>query len=558
MFSPIKFLTPRLGPTSTIEHSPTYVSAAPRDGHHPHIRALDGLRFLAAANVMIAHGYWYIVLMQEKGTGADLLSRWILSGAGIGMTLFFVLSGFVIHYNYHRTVPGSRSGTLQFYIARFARLYPLFLVVFGCDFARILWEQGYFSGYVFKTYDPFKALPFYLSFTQTWWWWPLQGTSAYEYYGTWTTGATAAMWSLSTEAFFYAAYPLFAGRLSRLSGRALAVFALGSMAFGLVYYTWALTHQELLVGWAAHHFPYAPSDQFAHWVLFQSPWGRISEFLLGASAAQAFLVSNRQGSHEGAPRLGRWLALASLIAFITPTAYIFGFTGIGVVGTQLCAAMAAVFAFAVARYRTRISVVLSHPFCVRLGDASYSLYLLHYFILHDYGQDFVLRYPEVPRWLIYIAMMTAAAIASLISYRFFERPALRWARANFLRLKWQIYLPAALGMITVCSMLLSVHMTAIGNAEPLSESGHISVSSASFGDNCNPMLHDNELGLMRRVCGNQQSCAFDYDILKIRDPAPGCVKRFQVVYSCGPLTPQREFMIERFDKAQMPIELSCN
>ena len=44
------------------------------------------------------------------------------------MTLFFVLSGFVIHYNYAGLVTGGRlRGIGAFLWARFARLYPLFL-----------------------------------------------------------------------------------------------------------------------------------------------------------------------------------------------------------------------------------------------------------------------------------------------------------------------------------------------------------------------------------------------------------------------------------------------
>jgi hypothetical protein len=46
------------------------------------------------------------------------------------MTLFFVLSGFVIHYNYAASIErdGAR-GIANFFVARFARLYPLYIVV---------------------------------------------------------------------------------------------------------------------------------------------------------------------------------------------------------------------------------------------------------------------------------------------------------------------------------------------------------------------------------------------------------------------------------------------
>ena len=46
------------------------------------------------------------------------------------MTLFFVLSGFVVHYNYGNLVTKGRlRGIAAFLWARFARPYPLFLLM---------------------------------------------------------------------------------------------------------------------------------------------------------------------------------------------------------------------------------------------------------------------------------------------------------------------------------------------------------------------------------------------------------------------------------------------
>ena len=63
------------------------------DPVHPHIASLDGLRFIAAGTVLFSHGYFYILLFQQNsaitGYNAPLVAL-----ANIGMTLFFVLSGF--------------------------------------------------------------------------------------------------------------------------------------------------------------------------------------------------------------------------------------------------------------------------------------------------------------------------------------------------------------------------------------------------------------------------------------------------------------------------------
>jgi peptidoglycan/LPS O-acetylase OafA/YrhL len=541
---------------ATAPDAPALPSAAPivqgTSPVHPHIAALDGLRFFAAFSVMVGHGYWYVVLLQQDPAAPNAFDNLMLSGAGIGMTLFFVLSGFVIH---HKTVPASASGKLDFFIARFARLYPLFLLVFGYDFYTLLWSQGYFSGYVFSSYDVFKALPFYLTFTQTWWWWPIGSTTAYGYYSTWLTGATGAMWSLSTEAFFYFAYLFGAGLLGRLVGRRLAVAGVAVLAYGLFFYIFGWLHSNTWSAWAATHFPEVDPNELTHWILFQSPYGRISEFLLGAIAAQVYLT--RAGKDKG-ELTGHVLTYGSLGIFLALVVAIFAppRNPYGAIGTQCCAVFVATLIYAAARYRSLLSRFLSSPLLVKLGNASYSLYLLHYFVLHDYGQLLVVRHPDVSRWAIYIGMMIVALAVSYVSYMVIERPALRWVRANFRPLRMTVWLPVTLALITLFSVLISIQMRALAHSETIQPPGRIAVSSASFGENCDAKLHDNILGLMRRVCNGETACSFDYDVAKIRDPAGGCLKRFQVLYACGPGDAQREYLLQ-FSRPQMQIQLAC-
>jgi peptidoglycan/LPS O-acetylase OafA/YrhL len=522
---------------------------------HPHIPSLDGLRFLAALSVMIAHGYWFIVLLEQLPPVPSFFAQMLLSGANIGMTLFFVLSGFVIHLNYHKTVPAAASGKVDFFIARFARLYPLFLLVFGFDFFRLLWAQGYFSGYVFTLYNPFRALPYFLTFTQTWWWWPIGDTTAAGYYATRNTGATGVMWSLSTEAFFYVAYLFCAGALARLSGRALAGVAIVATAYGLAFYLLGWSNGGVLVAWAHVHYPNAPADDFLHWLLFQSPWGRISEFLLGAVAAQALMAGHAGGPGFISGRLLTYGALTGVALMIIATCGpIRSLSGIG---TQSVASLVAILIYATARYRSYLSgLFASRPFVI-LGNASYSLYLLHYFFLHDYGQRLVVGFPQLSRWAIFAAMMLVSFAAACVSYQLIERPAIRWIRGNFRALRFGVWLPATLALIAVFSVAATLQMRALARSAPNEQPGHIAVSSASFGDNCNAKLHDNLLGLMRRVCGGERSCRFEYDVLKLGDPAAGCGKRFQALYSCNPNAPEREFSIPLVDHPQVTIALSC-
>jgi peptidoglycan/LPS O-acetylase OafA/YrhL len=91
------------------------------------IPALTGLRYPAAFGIMYGHAVGWL-----NGAPADLAKTYHL--ASFSMTLFFVLSGFVIHYNYSDVIQ-QRGGIQKFFVARFARLYPLYLLVFMVELA---------------------------------------------------------------------------------------------------------------------------------------------------------------------------------------------------------------------------------------------------------------------------------------------------------------------------------------------------------------------------------------------------------------------------------------
>ena len=72
--------------------------------------SLTGLRFVAALCVAAAHGRSHIDIPEP---GFATVAHWISTSAGFGMSPFFVLSGFVIHYNYRSVVSASRDAPSQ-------------------------------------------------------------------------------------------------------------------------------------------------------------------------------------------------------------------------------------------------------------------------------------------------------------------------------------------------------------------------------------------------------------------------------------------------------------
>src|ERR1700692_663213 len=127
--------------------------------HRDYIPALDGLRFMAA--MLVAGGHY----MTFAGGGP--LSEIVETLTGLGMTLFFVLSGFVIHYNYSTTVV-RRGGLRAFSVARFARIYPLYILLFLFDFAYTGLTARTACGHIGSPDGQWLGLIFYLTLTQSW------------------------------------------------------------------------------------------------------------------------------------------------------------------------------------------------------------------------------------------------------------------------------------------------------------------------------------------------------------------------------------------------------
>jgi peptidoglycan/LPS O-acetylase OafA/YrhL len=406
----------------------TGVAEASAGERRNHIPALDGLRFVAAVCVMVGHGFWYIILMQQEPSAPwalDFIVRAALPS--VGMTLFFVLSGFVIHLNYRATAGLNARGAYAFFAARFARLYPMFLFVFSIGgFTALLWfhhhpDQLPVAGGIRALLE---ALPLHLTFTQVWWLWPIGPYSAYNIFWMSFFSVTGVTWSLSTEWFFYVCYPFIARTFSRLKGEYLGIAALVIGALGIFYYTSVLEYRPQIINWAAKHYPYVPNDEMFHWMAFLSPWGRISEFLLGVVAAQYYLTQ---------PALSRWWAeiatwvCAGSLIVVTVAIYTTG-SPFNNVATSCYAALFALAVFLIAQNDTSLSRALSTSFMVKGGEASYSLYLLHGWIIGVGVRSFAGTHPNVPRIIVLLAGILISLGVARISYLLVERPSTHLVR----------------------------------------------------------------------------------------------------------------------------------
>jgi glycosyltransferase involved in cell wall biosynthesis len=169
----------------------------------PTINPLTSLRGIAALLVVVNH---MTLLMLPLGLTP---AKPTLTKTGIlGMTTFFVLSGFVMYYNYAHRIAANRSeGILQFVFARVARLYPLLIAYVLFNFILNV-SRSLSSGDASGASLYVTTLPLYLIGVQSWLYAVINdvNVTASQYFGN-------PAWSVSTELFFYVLFiPLIAVR----------------------------------------------------------------------------------------------------------------------------------------------------------------------------------------------------------------------------------------------------------------------------------------------------------------------------------------------------------
>jgi peptidoglycan/LPS O-acetylase OafA/YrhL len=361
----------------------------------PRLPALTSLRFLAALHVVMFHLH---ALKIYEGSG--WYHRTALIGY-VGVSLFYVLSGFILVYTYG----GREMHVGKFWRARFARVYPAYL------FSLLLTAPGFFYVCIaLKNID----IPI-------WTWCKNHLLAAAALVPTllqsWVPGAALGWnppaWSLSDEAFFYLLFPLIVGWLVGSRNRKLVMYI-------LIFWAMSLAFTSAYVLLRPDGVAFTNDDSALTWlnVLKFNPLLRLPEFLMGACCGFLFLrkpVDRKWGTP---------LVLVGLLAF----AAVVGLSPhipYPILHDSLLAPAFAAIIYGLA-LRPRWSAVLEISPLVLLGEASYSLYLLHSFILSVYFMPMgVLRQMSPLKFAIGIAL---PIVVSVVAYKLLEQPARNWLR----------------------------------------------------------------------------------------------------------------------------------
>jgi peptidoglycan/LPS O-acetylase OafA/YrhL len=358
------------------------------------IDALTGIRFLAAVHVMVFHMAQKTIVSLPAG-----LSDFF--GAGyVGVSMFFVLSGFILAYNYSGDNGGLTVSSTDFYIARIARIAPVYffcmifaLPVFFSDM--MLLGQGVAAAAVYT----FGAIGMSGTLIQAWVPYP-------AFY------LNSPGWSLSNEAFFYLLFPaiIFLVRsrsIAALVGIAIAGWLVAMAAPAL--YTIVTSDGHTIINHLTEGAGIA--------ALKYNPMLRLPEFFIGALTGTIYL------------RRGPWEQKTSAILTPVLLVAVIGVLSISnrlpyiIIHNGLLAPLYAVFIFALAGDRGFIASFLSSKAMVLLGEASFSLYLFHLPFaryMHRFGGIIGV---DVESLLYVIPVGIIAVACSIVLLKFVEEPA---------------------------------------------------------------------------------------------------------------------------------------
>lgn len=293
----------------------------------PGLHALTGIRFFAAFWVMSFH---FGAAFTARAHMPHPVTVFLEHG-NLGVALFFMLSGFILYYSYHDNLQSLRD-LYKFFVARFARLYPVYLLAIVI------------SALIIMRLPHGKELLIFPMLQS--WGFPVSNNGYF-----WVMQA----WTLSVEAFFYCCFPLLLLPFRRTRS-AFTLWLLAALSFVLIVALRVpLLHPGIPPGWLSTHI-----------IL---PVLCLPEFVFGLALGAIFL--RKQALEPHAPS-NDWITAAGILPCLLifaagPGGYLVSFT------TAIC------FGWAIYRLADGhgwLTDLLSSEVFLLLGGASFSLYIL--------------------------------------------------------------------------------------------------------------------------------------------------------------------------------------
>lgn len=212
------------------------------DIHQQKILSIQALRAIAFLGIFTAH------------SGLTELGAW-------GVSVFFVLSGFVMFYTHgYENIKPSFENSIRFSLSKIKKLYPLHVIMMLAAMVFMIYEL--IVNYSIKNMlmDTLKVL-LNIFLLQTW----VPQTEVF-------TSLNGVSWYLSSCLFIYCLFPYLAGKISRYKKISTAIRSILVIFF--IQFMFAFITSEIAI-------PTLISDNFSKWFTYICPLFRSGDFAIG-------------------------------------------------------------------------------------------------------------------------------------------------------------------------------------------------------------------------------------------------------------------------------------
>lgn len=349
------------------------------------IRALTSLRFVAAIYVFIFH-----VHLRWPLTANEYAVGFVSQGA-VGMTLFFMLSGYILAYRYE----SSSVVWSEYFWSRFSRIYPVY---FAAALITIPWvnlppaNQNVIADVQLQVGRWIMLLLADVTILQAWF------PALFKY---WNNGGS---WSISNEMFFYAVFPFVMPLIASVSVRNKIRWLLGCYFF------------SLCIGWG--YILFDSGGAFAYY--YALPIFRIPEFLIGIAL---FHFARSVSLSTAALECGLFVVAAVWSIYLCLFGGLFP---IYITHNWINIPMIAVLLLVLSRPDSIVSKMFSMSPLVWAGRISYCFYSFQAVIIFcaiDNHKEIILRIPALSQPKLWaFSLFAALMIISALAYYLLEEP----------------------------------------------------------------------------------------------------------------------------------------
>lgn len=360
---------------------------------HDDLRPLTAFRALAALLVFLNH---------YSGLRAGPAEHWwqaVAIEGHAGVTLFFVLSGFLITLRYFPAILERRFSLVDYISKRIARILPLYWVVLGAVAFFAAPRTDY------SIYLPQPLINF---------------TLMQSFFQQLVFSGILPAWSLTIEVSFYGIAPLLLMSCAHYAARGQSIF------HAVALWVPGLAAAGMMLVWLSNRFGLAQPHGFMNdpvYVLVYTLAGRGIDFAIGIFAAH-FYLQRRDHLWSGAAARRSGLLLVAGLVGIVGTQVVMNRAG-GPLNAWYLNAVIALFAGFVILSLTcaaaPVTKFMNGRLPVYLGSISYALYLIQttFFVRPIY--DRLDKHSPLTILVMYVLLSVAAAIL----YELVEKPGQR-------------------------------------------------------------------------------------------------------------------------------------